>query len=308
MTPAAIEERVELPRLQLAARVWRSVSRSSRPVARDRVVALHGWLDNAATFDGIAPLLCASASLPGLELVALDLPGHGRSDHRASGTYYFLDYVADVLAACDALGWEQFSIIGHSLGAGVGALVAGTAPERVARLVLLEGLGPLTNVEEDAPALLRRALEQERARARRVRASAARAKPPRAFRSPEEAATARLMAGSMGDRSALTLVKRALVEGEGGLRWRSDPQLRLPSRARLTEGQALAFLRAIQCPTLLVRALEGPQFSPEVMRARRHAIAALELVTLPGGHHVHLDDPGPVAAAVGEFLARTRGE
>ena len=50
------------------------------------VLAFHGWLDNAATFDNLAPLL------PELRILSLDLPGHGHSDHRPSGSaYYFID-------------------------------------------------------------------------------------------------------------------------------------------------------------------------------------------------------------------------
>ncbi|MCA9716069.1 MAG: alpha/beta hydrolase [Myxococcales bacterium] len=291
MSAAATDDRaprervLELPHLRLAARVWGRAG--ERPT-----LALHGWLDNAASFDGLAP------RVPGLELVALDLPGHGRSDHRPGGVYHFIDYVADAIAACDALGWERFSIIGHSLGAGVGALVAGAVPDRVERLVLLEGLGPMTNLEEDAPAVLRHAVEQARARARKT----AGRERPRPLASVRDAVRARLMAGEMQVASATTLVERALREDDDGLRWRSDPRLRLASRVRLTEGQTLAFLRAIRCPTLLVRAHDGLRFDEQLARQRVESLASLELVRLPGGHHVHLDDPEPVAAAVRSFL------
>src|SRR5690606_29019174 len=67
-----------------------------------RVLALHGWLDNAASFTPLA------AALPELDLVALDLPGHGHSAYRPARTWYhFIDYIDDVLAALDALGWEH---------------------------------------------------------------------------------------------------------------------------------------------------------------------------------------------------------
>ena len=64
--------RLLLPNLSLAARDW-------GPAAAPPVLALHGWLDNAASFDRLAPLL------DGLRIVALDLPGHGRSVGRRRG-------------------------------------------------------------------------------------------------------------------------------------------------------------------------------------------------------------------------------
>src|SRR5687768_9636862 len=72
-----------------------------------RVLALHGWLDNAMSF---APL---AAVLPELEIVALDLPGHGHSAHRPSRSWYhYVDYVDDALAALDALGWDDCVLLG----------------------------------------------------------------------------------------------------------------------------------------------------------------------------------------------------
>ena len=72
------------------------------------VLAFHGWLDNAATFDNLAPLL------PELRIMSLDLPGHGHSDHRPSGSaYYFIDLVMVVIEVADVLGLESFSLHHH---------------------------------------------------------------------------------------------------------------------------------------------------------------------------------------------------
>jgi pimeloyl-ACP methyl ester carboxylesterase len=84
-----------------------------------KVRALHGWLDNAASFVPLAPWL------PGIELVAPDLPGHGRSVHLPQGAdYSFAGAVNSVLDIADALGWDRFALLGHSMGAGIGSLVA----------------------------------------------------------------------------------------------------------------------------------------------------------------------------------------
>ena len=56
-----------------------------------RVLCVHGWLDNAASFSEIAPLL------PGCDIVALDLPGHGRSSHRGAGSMQHMAVVRDFL-------------------------------------------------------------------------------------------------------------------------------------------------------------------------------------------------------------------
>ncbi|MEZ5601350.1 MAG: alpha/beta fold hydrolase [Candidatus Competibacteraceae bacterium] len=96
------ELELQTPYLRLAARAW-------GPLDGVPVLALHGWLDNAASFDALAPLL------PNTRLVALDLTGHGRSEHRPAGVHYhFVDFIPDVVAAADALGWNRFALLGHS--------------------------------------------------------------------------------------------------------------------------------------------------------------------------------------------------
>ncbi|MFV8751858.1 alpha/beta fold hydrolase [Nannocystaceae bacterium ST9] len=277
------ELRLELPELHIAGKAWGA--REGRPV-----LGLHGWLDNASTFDRLAPLLCERL---GLRLVALDLPGHGHSDHKR-GTYHFIDSVADVLAAADALGWERFSLLGHSMGAGIASLVAGTAPERIDRCALIEGLGPLSEAPELAAKRLARALRGERRKLERAN--------KKLHPSRESAAERLIEAAPMELESARILVERGLIELEGGFEWRADPRLRHDSRLRMTEEHVLAFLRAITCPIVLIQAERGWPYPEPIFRGRIAAIPALEHVTLAGRHHLHLDDPESVAARLVEFF------
>ena len=129
----AAESHIDLPfgRGRIALKTWHAGAPGVP------IVAIHGWMDNAATFDRMAPLM------PGHPFVAMDLPGHGFSDPRPAGfRYHNTDYFDDVLAVLDALYPQQKVILlGHSLGAGIQMMLAGLLPERVQALVMIEGLG-----------------------------------------------------------------------------------------------------------------------------------------------------------------------
>jgi pimeloyl-ACP methyl ester carboxylesterase len=272
---------IELPHLRIAAREW-------GPADGPPVLALHGWLDNAASFDRLAPLL------PKLHLVALDLAGHGRSQHRhPSVVHHFIDWAPEVITLADHFGWRSFNLIGHSMGAGISTLIAGTFPDRVQRLVLLEGAGPLAADAARAPAQLASALEDE------ARAAAA---SPRLFPDLDAAVEARLRDSDLDTGAARLLVERGSETVEGGVRFTHDPRLRTRSRTRLTENQVLAFLSAITCPVLAVRALQGWPFPMDVVMNRLRHIADLETAEIEGGHHVHLTHPERVATIINRFL------
>jgi RNA:NAD 2'-phosphotransferase (TPT1/KptA family)/pimeloyl-ACP methyl ester carboxylesterase len=278
--------------LELELRDGRVAALAWGPVDGRPVLGLHGWLDNAATHSRLAPLLCEALRL---RIVSLDLPGHGLSQHKR-GPYHFIDSVADVIQAADALGWERFSLLGHSMGAGISTLVAGTIPERIDRCVLLEGLGPMSDDPAEAARRLARSLRIE---ARKQDDS------KRRFPDPESAAERLREAATMTIESARILIARGLVEREGGWTWRADPRLRIDSRLRMTEEQVHAFLRAIQSPVLLVLAEQGWPYDPGLFQRRVDEVASLTLVRLHGHHHLHLDDPESVAAALIPFLAES---
>jgi pimeloyl-ACP methyl ester carboxylesterase len=259
-----------------------------------RVLALHGWLDNAASFAPIAP------HLPGLDLVALDLPGHGGSAHRAPGhDYVFVDWIHDALDALDALGWDSAVLLGHSMGGGIASLVAAGMPSRVERVALVEALGPIGGRPEDAVPRLRQAVA-----ARRIADAAPAARLARTLPSLEAAIDARLGASKMTRAAAALIVERNLKPVADGVAWRSDPRLKLPGHVRSDEATVQAWLGAIECPVLVLAADPSPPyFSPAIRDARLQALRDGRCVSLEGGHHLHMEQPEAVAAILGPFLA-----
>lgn len=256
-----------------------------------RVLALHGWLDNAASFVPLA------AHLEGIDLVVPDLPGHGRSAHLPRGAdYSFAASVHAVLDIADALGWERFALLGHSMGAGIASLVAASSPQRIERFVAIEALGALAEAPERTVERLRDAV------------AAARALPGkrlRVFPDPEPAVRARMQSNGLSEPVARLLVERGLRGVDGGYQWSSDPRLTLPTMLRMTEDQVRALVAGIECPTRVIYAAPPQPYLPEPLRSQRSALLPDgEQVVIEGSHHLHMEDPAAVAAAIGDFLLR----
>ncbi|MBE7926527.1 alpha/beta fold hydrolase [Pseudomonas saudiphocaensis] len=273
------EVRLSLPHIEVAAHLY-------GPENGQPVIALHGWLDNAATFSRLAPLL------DGLRIVALDLPGHGHSEHRPRGAAYNLwDYAHDVLQTAEQFGWQRFSLLGHSMGAIVAVLLAGAMPERVERLALIDGVIPFTGEAEGAPQKLGEAL--------RALLKVEKKRKP-VYATFEQAVAARMKGvGAVSWEAAELLAQRGLMPVPGGYTWRTDPRLMLPSPLRLSLAHAQAFIQAVACPASLVLAEKGLLVDAD-LRERVHALP-FELHQLSGGHHLHLDDQAGAAAVAAVF-------
>lgn len=252
------------------------------------ILALHGWLDNAASFAQLAPLLADA------DVVAIDLPGHGYSDHLPPGArYHFIDYIPVVLDAMNELGWPNCVLIGHSLGAAIASFTAATAPDRVRGLFLIDGLGPLSEKPDSAPGRLQRSV-------RKFADHPATATTE--YSDLDAMVDARYRAGRLSKVGAAALATRNSIQGEQGFRWRTDPRLRLPNPQYLTEEQVLAFLRKVEAPAVLGMASEGLLQGQPQTKERIRAFSNIDVVKLSGAHHLHLDDPQPMAQAVNRFL------
>lgn len=280
MLASAKEIRIQLPHIDLAARVY-------GPEDGQPVLALHGWLDNAMTFDLLAP------KLQGLRIVAIDMAGHGHSGHRAPGAGYQLwDYALDAMMAAQQLGWERFSLLGHSLGGIISVLIAGAVPERIERVALIDGLVPDTGEADNAPKKLGQALLAHIDLA---------AKKKTVYASVEQAVQVR-MRGFMpvSQLASELLAQRGLSPVAGGYSWSTDSRLTLPSPLRLTRAHAAAFVQAVHCPMSLVLAEQGV-LTKEPDFIKFLSTLSLNVQRLPGGHHLHLDDEQG-AQAVAEYI------
>lgn len=125
-------------RLQYHVRQW------GAPGA-PQLFLLHGWLDASASFQFIV-----DAFKEDWHIIAPDWRGCGRSQWNAGGTgYRFSDLLADLDVLIDQLGSRQpINLVGHSMGANVAVHYAGLRPEKIRRVVSLEGFGPLLRKNE----------------------------------------------------------------------------------------------------------------------------------------------------------------
>lgn len=253
-------------------------------------MAIHGWLDNANSF---VPLL---DHLTDVDLIAIDLPGHGHSDHLAAGAHYhFVDMVQWITQIADTLRWETFSVMGHSLGACIAPYVAVSLPERCKAILQIEGVGPLTEPAEELPQRLQQSAMDHAAHQRFE---------SRTFTQTSGAVASRLRANQMLESSAKLIVERQLKPVDGGYQWRFDPRHRMRSALYQTEPQILAVLGAIPCPTVCVLSEDGYPLQREQTLYRLDAMKNLELHRIPGHHHVHMDTPELVAPLLNHFMTQ----
>jgi pimeloyl-ACP methyl ester carboxylesterase len=240
------------------------------------VLATHGWLDNAASYLLLAPLL------PGCHFVAFDAAGHGFSSNRSPDSAYNIwQEVGDIYDVAEQLGWQRFNLLGHSRGATSASMFAGSFPARVQRLMLIEGGVPIAGKAADAPAGLGEAIVQSRA---------LRSKAGRIFSDREQAVRERANGFSpVTLEAAEILASRSLREVPGGWQWHADQRLKARSDLRLTAELARAFLAAIEAPTLMFLAEESPFANRSSFSSMLQHVSRLEVCRLAGRHHLHME-------------------
>lgn len=286
------EIKLSIRNIDLAAMHWQGESDL-------KILAVHGWLDNSESFSGLAELLSDH------EIVGLDFPGHGHSDHRPQGEIlHYVDYIVDIYEVLKALGWDRCVLLGHSMGAGVASVFASAFPDKLQGLICLDGLGPITIAADHLPERLNRSVRMN------IKSAA---KNKTVYPDFDAAARARHQAGGISLESVKKLVRRNLKkvdsnDADKGYIWRSDARLRLPSLYYLSEEQAQAYMRKIDIPTLMIRPLDSNFRAEPILKHRASLINDLTWQDVPGGHHVHMDNPLVVLPAIKEFLQRLENE
>jgi pimeloyl-ACP methyl ester carboxylesterase len=250
---------------------------------------LHGWLDNANTFDRIAPLL------PELNIVALDFAGHGRSDHRPPGIHYeWVFDMQEIMAIARQLGWGKFSLIGHSMGGAISSNLAGLFPEHIERAVMIDGL--LVYITSAA----RRVDSSRKAIEKMLDASLS--KPPLYPTIEAMVKRAAEATGQTMDASAV-LVGRGHKVVPGGFTWVTDPRLRFPSAEHNAADEIEELMRRSTSPALLIVADDGDKWYRDGVPERQKFHPNLKVEHVKGKHHLHLEEQAPqVAALIRQFF------
>lgn len=257
------------------------------------VLALHGWLDNAASFELLAGLL------PQLRILAIDMPGHGLSSHRsADAGYQIWDDLPQLRDLLDRLQWESCVMLGHSRGAMISTLLAATSPSRVRALITLDGMLPFPADDKDAVDQIRSYLDDRDKLSRSG---------PKIFASVEDFVARRSRAGEPPE-IARKLASRALKKTGEGYEFRVDPRLSGASALKLNAGQLTAVLKALEMPVLNIWASPHARYG-KLMEAARVAAAThvrdLTTHTVEGHHHWHMEEEpaASIARLVSEFIA-----
>lgn len=248
-------------------RVW--LAETGDP-ARSPLLLLHGLYDRWESWEPVLPALAER-----FWVLAPDLRGHARSDRPPSG-YRLADYAADAAALLDSIARKPASVVGFSLGALVGVVLAGTRPELVEALVLEDP--PLAPFGEPAQAWLMALLEAKRG------GEAAAYELARELHPERDEAEWRREAAWLCDTADGPFL--ALLEGQH----QPDPWVLLPS---------------VTCPTLVLQAdpLAGGALDDE---SAARALAALPRATLgrfpETGHAIHRERPAEFVETVQSFL------
>jgi pimeloyl-ACP methyl ester carboxylesterase len=276
----SINQELDLGYIKIAGKFW-------GPENGEPTIALHGYLDNANSFDMIAP------HLHGLRVFAMDFAGHGWSAHRRDGEQYSgLNDIRDVLAVAAFLGWESFNLIGHSMGAEIGSQLAGLFPERVNKLFCIDGYCG-TNSSKEILGQLQSGIASSFKKSSTLKVFPT-----------FEAMRARLCeATGQNSDSADCLILRGHKVVEGGYTWITDPRIRGSGPFELSVDQLEQLIESTSAETLFIVAdmeNEWLKRSIEVVVSKERN--GLKLVHLPGHHHLHMQEQsGEVAELINNF-------
>lgn len=281
------EKRFTLDGFTYAAKLWGETGQTP-------VIALHGWLDNCASFDILA------LQLDNAQILAIDLAGHGLSDHRVGLVDYSIwSEIAAIYAIADQMCWSHFALMGHSRGAMMSFLAAGIYPTRISNLILIDSIVPTVIASDQVTDRMTQSIEEIHRRVHR---------PLSLYPTYDEAIKVRCLSrfSPVSYHTAELLATRGLREVNGQYHWHADGKVWASSNIALTHDMVLAFAQKIadQCiPASLILGNQGlieiagvaPEF---VQRCRQVSkrIAAQEIV-INGGHFLHMEQGVEAVAA-----------
>ncbi|XP_043273277.1 probable serine hydrolase isoform X1 [Venturia canescens] len=271
------------------------------PKDEQPIICLHGWQDNAGSFDSIAPLLSSKKAL-----LAIDLPGHGFSSHYPDGVFYYVFWDGLILLrrVVKHYKWDKITILGHSLGGAIGFLYAAAYPDEVDALISIDIATPSardpTRTVGASGDHIDRFLKYENLTPDNVPCY----EYEEMINIVEDG-----YKGSITRRSAEILMIRGMQPAPtpGRHYFSRDPRLKTSMLGMLSMDLVLSYASQIKCSYLNIRAVPGLKFdNPEnygkVLDKIKETSRRFEYREVEGSHHVHLNEPEKVAPIIEEFF------
>ena len=279
--------------------VWGDLAQAS--AKQPLLVLAHGWMDVGASFQFMVDAL---RRIPGWEtrpIAAIDWRGFGLTATPAADSYFFADYLGDLDALLDQLSPSQpVDLLGHSMGGNVVMLYAAVRPERIRRLVNLEGFGMPATRPDDAPGRYVKWLDEIKSPARMNDYDSV----------GSVAQRLRLTNPRLREDFALWLAGQ--WARQVGDRWviNADPAHKRSQPLLYRVEEIQAFFKRITMPVLFVEAAQtvyfglfNGKFTRDEFLARVQSVPDFRMETiLDAGHMVHHDQPAELAEHIAKFL------
>ena len=272
---------------------------------RPPILMQHGWMDVAASFQFVVDALPSDR-----HVLAFDWRGFGLSDAPGSDTYWLPDYVGDLDAALDALFFDAapdqpIDLLGHSLGGNMVMLYAGLRPERVRKLVNLEGFGMPATQPAQAPKRFLQWLDELKQPAKlrdydSLAAVAERLRKTNPLLSPARAAWL-----------AQHWSRKVQRDGaDGRYEILGDPAHKRGTPTLYQRDEVLECWKLITAPVLWVEGDQtdtarwwGTRYTKAEFHERLNVVRNVERhVLAPAGHRLHHDQPEALALRLEAFL------
>jgi pimeloyl-ACP methyl ester carboxylesterase len=292
---------VKLRGLRYHVRRWGQPAPAQPPL-----VLLHGWMDVAASFQFVVDAF-SDAFLQGRTIIAPDWRGFGLTESGSQDNFWFPDYLADLDFLLDHYAGEQpVDLVGHSMGGNVAMLYAGVRPERIRRLVNLEGFGLPATRPEQAPKRYAKWMDELKSLHRGELA----------LKTYDDlgGVARRLMRTNprLGEDKAQWLAQHWARQNASG-RWDilGDAAHKIVNAQLYQVDEVLASYQRVSAPTLSVEAdnnqmeqwWEGKYTLAEYHARLQHVPNLKQALVTDAGHMLHHDQPQQVAALIEGFVA-----
>ncbi|KAI4492588.1 hypothetical protein M0804_002379 [Polistes exclamans] len=280
---------------KIAGRLW-GTDKYKQPI-----LALHGWQDNAASFDNLAPLLQKHGPI-----LAIDLPGHGLSSWLPPGQMYFeYNYVLLIHRLKRYFAWEKVKLLTHSLSTHYCFWYASIYPKDVAYVIAIDHLKPLSITIEQYSARLAEAFTQ-------ICKIEEMKNEPRSYKKEELIKKwIKDSLRSLTEDSCKILMTRGVTEKpDGTVYLNRDPRLRiLPSYSGMSHDQLKDMTRYIICPYLVIKSdftvfSEDIQAYYDILNILIESSIDCQYHFIPSTHHIHLNDPQLLIKPIDPFLEK----